>query len=293
MSDNLCGVWYMALATFLFALMTVFVKLVPEIPALEIIFFRAIISVTLCYWGLKRARVPIFGNNKPMLILRGIAGVLALTLNFYLIHEIPLATASTLTYLAPISTTLIGIWFVKEKVSPLQFVFFAVSFAGTLVIQGFDARVSLFHLGVGIVTSLFMGIAYNCVRKLSTSEHPLVIIFYFPFVCLPVTGIWCLLFWVQPQGWAWFHLAMVGITSQVAQYYMTRAYQLAEISTVSIVNYTGIIYAIVLGFILFGEGFNLLTYAGMALVLAGLGPNVVFKQKQKAAPGPTATADSN
>jgi drug/metabolite transporter (DMT)-like permease len=293
MSDNLRGVWYMALATFLFALMTVFVKLVPEIPALEIIFFRAIISVTLCYWGLKRARVPIFGNNKPMLILRGIAGVLALTLNFYLIHEIPLATASTLTYLAPISTTLIGIWFVKEKVSPLQFVFFAVSFAGTLVIQGFDARVSLFHLGVGIVTSLFMGIAYNCVRKLSTSEHPLVIIFYFPFVCLPVTGIWCLLFWVQPQGWAWFHLAMVGITSQVAQYYMTRAYQLAEISTVSIVNYTGIIYAIVLGFILFGEGFNLLTYAGMALVLAGLGPNVVFKQKQKAAPGPTSTADSN
>ncbi len=293
MSDNLRGVWYMALATFLFALMTVFVKLVPEIPALEIIFFRAIISVTLCYWGLKRARVPIFGNNKPMLILRGIAGVLALTLNFYLIHEIPLATASTLTYLAPISTTLIGIWFVKEKVSPLQFVFFAVSFAGTLVIQGFDARVSFFHLGVGIVTSLFMGIAYNCVRKLSTSEHPLVIIFYFPFVCLPVTGIWCLLFWMQPQGWAWFHLAMVGITSQVAQYYMTRAYQLAEISTVSIVNYTGIIYAIVLGFILFGEGFNLLTYAGMALVLAGVGLNVVFKQKQKAAPGPTATADSN
>jgi drug/metabolite transporter (DMT)-like permease len=277
MSDNLRGVWYMALATFLFALMTVFVKLVPEIPALEIIFFRAIISVTLCYWGLKRAWVPIFGNNKPMLILRGIAGVLALTLNFYLIHEIPLATASTLTYLAPISTTLIGILFVKEKVSPLQFVFFAVSFAGTLVIQGFDARVSLFHLGVGIVTSLFMGIAYNCVRKLSTSEHPLVIIFYFPFVCLPVTGIWCLLFWVQPQGWAWFHLAMVGITSQVAQYYMTRAYQLAEISTVSILNYTGIIYAIVLGFILFGEGFNLLTYAGMALVLAGVGLNVVFK----------------
>jgi drug/metabolite transporter (DMT)-like permease len=286
MSDNLRGVWYMALATFLFALMTVFVKLVPEIPALEIIFFRAIISVTLCYWGLKRARVPIFGNNKPLLILRGIAGVLALTLNFYLIHEIPLATASTLTYLAPISTTLIGIWFVKEKVSPLQFLFFAVSFAGTLVIQGFDARVSLFHLGVGIVTSLFMGIAYNCVRKLSTSEHPLVIIFYFPFVCLPVTGIWCLLFWVQPQGWAWFHLLMVGISSQVAQYYMTRAYQLAEISTVSIVNYTGIIYAIVLGFILFGEGFNLLTYAGMALVLAGVGLNVLFKQRQKAPPLP-------
>lgn len=281
MSDTLRGVWYMALATFLFALMTVFVKLVPNIPALEIIFFRAVIAVILCFWGLKRARVSMFGNNKAMLILRGVAGVIALSLNFYLVHEIPLATASTLTYLAPISTTIIGIWFVQEKVSPLQFLFFAISFSGILVIQGFDARVSLFHGMLGIITSLFMGLAYNCVRKLSTSEHPLVIIFYFPFVCLPVTGLWCLLFWVQPQGWEWFHLFMVGITSQVAQYFMTRAYQLADISTVSIVNYTGIIYAIVLGYILFGEGFNLMTYAGMALVLVGVILNVTWKQRRK------------
>jgi drug/metabolite transporter (DMT)-like permease len=98
---------------------------------------------------------------------------------------------------------------------------------------------------------------------------------------MPVAGIWCLLFWVQPQGWEWLHLLMVGITSQLAQYYMTRSYQLAEISTVSIVNYTGIIYAIVLGFILFGEGFNLLTYAGMALVLLGVILNVAWKQRQK------------
>jgi len=281
MSDTTRGVWYMAIATFLFALMTVFVKLVPNIPALEIIFFRAIISVLICWWSLKRSRVPILGNNRVMLTFRGIFGVIALTLNFYLIHEIPLATASTLTYLAPISTTLIGIWFVQEKVSPIQCLFFAMSFAGVLVIQGFDARVSLFHLGVGIITSIFMGLAYNCVRKLSTDEHPLVIIFYFPFVCLPITGLWCLLYWVQPEGWEWFYLFMVGITSQAAQYFMTRAYQLAEISTVSIVNYTGIIYAIVLGFILFGEGFNLLTYAGMGLVLVGVICNVVWKQRLK------------
>lgn len=281
MSDNVRGVWYMALATFLFALMTVFVKIVPNIPALEIIFFRSVISLAICFWGIKRARVPIFGNNKVLLTLRGIAGVCALSLNFYLIQEIPLATASTLTYLAPIATTVIGIWFVQEKVSPIQFLFFAVSFSGILVIQGFDARITLFHLGVGLVTSVFMGLAYNCVRKLSTSEHPLVIIFYFPFVCLPVTGLWCLLFWVQPAGWEWFYLFMVGITSQVAQYYMTRSYQLAEISTVSIVNYTGIIYAIVMGYIVFGEGFNLLTYLGMGLVIAGVIWNVLWKQKLK------------
>ncbi len=281
MSDNARGVWYMALATFVFGLMTVFVKLVPSIPPLEIIFFRAVIALILCYWGLKRARVSIWGHNKAMLIMRGVAGVIALSLNFWLVQEIPLATASTLTYLAPISTTLIGIWFVKEKVSAIQGLFFATSFTGILVIQGFDTRVSLFHLGVGLVTCLFMGIAYNCVRKLSTTEHPLVIIFYFPAVCLPVTAVACLLFWVQPQGWEWFYLLMVGITSQVAQYFMTRSYQLAEISTVSIVNYTGIIYAIVLGYLIFGEGFNLLTYLGMALVIVGVILNIVWKQYSK------------
>ena len=281
MSDSSRGVWYMALATFIFGLMTVFVKLVPAIPALEIIFFRALVAVVLSYWGIKRARVSIWGHNKGMLILRGVAGVTALSLNFWLIQEIPLAAASTLTYLAPISTTIIGIWFVKEKVSPLQFLFFAISFSGILVIQGFDARISLLHLGVGLVTCLFMGLAYNCVRKLSTSEHPLVIILYFPLVCLPITGLWSLLFWVQPEGLEWFYLFMVGITSQVAQYFMTRSYQLAEISTVSIVNYTGIIYAIIMGYIFFGEGFNLLTYLGMALVLAGVILNVMWKKSSK------------
>ena len=281
MTNAIRGVLYMATATLLFSLMTVFVKLVPGIPPLEIIFFRAVISVALCFWGLKRAGVAIFGNNKAMLTMRGVAGAIALSLNFYLIQEIPLATASSLTYLAPIATTIIGIWFVREKVSPLQFVFFAVSFAGILVIQGFDARVSLFHLIVGIITSVFMGVAYNCVRKLSTTEHPLVIIFYFPFVCLPVTGLWCLLFWVQPAGWEWFFLLMVGITSQVAQYFMTRAYQLAEISTVSVMNYTGIVYSIFLGYALFGEGFNLMTYAGMVLVLVGVILNVMWKRHSK------------
>jgi len=67
----------------------------------------------------------------------------------------------------------------------------------------------------------------------------------------------------------------------VAQYFMTRSYQLAEISTVSIVNYTGIIYAIVLGYIIFGEGFNLLTYLGMALVIVGVILNIVWKQHNK------------
>jgi len=281
MSNSLRGVYFMLLATFLFALMTVFVKLVPNIPVLEIIFFRAVFSIVVCLYSLIRARVPVFGNNKPILVLRGLAGVMALSLNYYLIQEVPLAAASTLTYLAPIFTTVLGIFFVKEKISPLQFAFFALSFSGILVIQGFDNRISLFHLLVGISTSMLMGLAYNCVRKLSTTEHPVVIMFYFPLLCLPVTGFWIIFNWTMPEGREWLYLAMVSLTSQVAQYYLTRAYQISEIASVSIVSYTSIIYTIVLGLIIFGESFNSMTYLGMALVIAGVAANVLWKSRSR------------
>lgn len=277
MSHSTRGILYMLLATFLFAWMAVFVKLLPEIPVMEIILFRSVISLALCWVSLRRQGINLFGHRRPLLILRGLAGALALGMNFYLLQEIPLATASTLTYLAPITTTLIGIYFVGEKVSPLQLAFFALSFMGVLVVQGFDTRVSGFHLGIGVITSLMMGVAYNCVRKLSSSEHPLVIIFYFPLMALPIAGTASYFVWVQPQGWQWFYIVMVGVTTQLAQYFMTRAYQLAEISTVSIVNFTGIIFSIVLGLILFKEQFNLLTYGGMLLVLLGVVLNVLFK----------------
>lgn len=281
MPDSLRGALFMLLATFVFALMTVFVKLLPTIPLLEIIFFRAVFSIVACLYSLLKARIPIFGNNKKILIIRGVAGVTALSMNYYLIQVVPLAAASTLTYLSPIFTTILGIFFVKEKVSPMQFLFFAISFGGILVIQGFDSRISLFHLFMGISTSMVMGLAYTCVRKLSSTEHPLVIMFYFPLLCLPVTGLWVILKWVMPQGMEWFYLTMVGLTSQVAQYYLTRAYQIAEIATVSIVNYTSIIYTIALGFIIFGESFNSMTYFGMALVCMGVIINVLYKTREK------------
>lgn len=281
-TDNRLGILYMFLATFLFAWMNVFVKLLDRIPVLEVILFRSLIALLLCWFYLRRARQPVLGSRRPLLFLRGLAGAAALALNFWLIQEIPLATASTLTYLAPVCTMLIGIWFVGEKVRPLQFLFFALSFGGVLLVQGFDPRIAPLHLAAGIATSLIMGLAYNCVRKLSTSEPALVIMFYFPLMTLPFAGLWSALHWVQPQGLEWLWLLLMGLTTQTAQYYMTRAYQLAEIATVSIVNFSGILFAIGLGALLFGEHFNLPTYLGMALVLLGVGANVLLKTRPRA-----------
>jgi drug/metabolite transporter (DMT)-like permease len=281
MSLDSRGMVFMLLASLFFAGMAVCVKLLQRIPVLEIIFFRALISAGLCLIGMWRRKVAPMGNNRRLLVMRGIAGALALTQGFWLLQNTPLAAATTLTHLAPIFTTLIGIWFVQEKVAARQFAWFFLSFAGIVLMQGFDYRISFWHLLLGISASFTMGLAYNCVRKLGRTEDPLVIIFYFPLVCLPITALYSLFFWVQPLGIEWLWLLLMGIFTQLGQYYMTRSYQVAPISRVAIINYSEVIFAIILGLLLFGEHFNLLTYAGMALVMTGVVMNIVTRTRRE------------
>jgi drug/metabolite transporter (DMT)-like permease len=264
----------MLLAGFLFSLMNVAVKLVPHIPAIEIILFRSLFSLVFTYLLLRKKEVPVLGNNKKLLIMRGIVGSIGLIAFFYTLQRIPLASAVTLNYLAPVFTTILGIFIVKEKVRARQFLYFAISFVGVLIIEGFDPRISLVDLSIALIASLAMGLAYNIIRKLNTSEHPLVIMIYFPMITLPIaTGISALI-WVQPSGWDWVILLAIGVLTQFAQYFLTLAYQNAKVAKISSLSYLSIVYALVFGFIIFGETFNMVTYLGMALVLSGVILNI-------------------
>uniref|UniRef100_UPI00188E19EC DMT family transporter n=1 Tax=Pararhodonellum marinum TaxID=2755358 RepID=UPI00188E19EC len=153
----------MLIAGVFFALMNVSVKYLPHIPAIEIILFRSIISFVISFLILKKQKVPVLGNNKPLLILRGVVGSIGLITFFYTLQKIPLASAVTIQYLSPIFTSILGIFIVKEKIKPIQFFYFAMAFAGVLVIEGFDPRIDLWFLFVGILSALFSGLAYNII----------------------------------------------------------------------------------------------------------------------------------
>ncbi|MEL7001488.1 MAG: DMT family transporter [Bacteroidota bacterium] len=271
------GVRYMLFATFCFATMNVFVKLLGNIGAVEIVFFRSITSLIISYLFLKRANVSVWGNNKIPLMLRGLSGAIALILFFVTIHNIPLASAVTFQFTSPIFTAILGIYIAKEKVHPLQWLFFAMAFGGIILIQGFDTRVSTLYISMGLLSALFAGVAYNIIRTLKTSEHPLVIVFYFPLATLPITGIYLLFDFTMPVGVEWLYLLIVGLLTQAAQYYMTKSYQSEELSKVASLNYLGILYALGYGWVLFEEHFNLMTYVGMSIVLSGVILNIWFK----------------
>ncbi len=268
----------MLLATFLFSCMNVLVKFVPHIPAVEIVFFRCIISLTMSYAVLKVQGVYLWGNNRRLLVARGLSGAVALVLYFVLLQQIPLATAVTLQFLSPIFTAVLGVVVLGERMRRWQWLFFLLSFGGMLVINGFDARISTVHLLMGLVAAVGSGLAYTIIRKLNQREHPLVIVLYFPLVTTPIVGLYSAFHWVMPQGWDWAYLLGIGTFTQFAQYFMTKAYQAEEVSKVANLKYLSIIYALSFGFIFFGETFNLMTYAGMALVIAGVVLNVWYKQ---------------
>lgn len=275
------GVQYMLLATFVFVLMNVGVKYVSHIPAIEVIFFRSIISLVLSAGVLKLKNINLLGNNRKILLFRGIAGSIGLILFFTTLQKIPLASATTLMFLSPIFTAILGIWIVKEKVNPIQWIFFLLSFVGIVMIQGFDLRISGLMALMGVGAAFFSGVAYNMIRKLKTSEHPLVIIFYFPLVTLPIAGVYSMMNWVMPKGQDWLILIAVGVLTQIAQYFMTKSYQTEQLSKVANLNFIGVIYALGFGYVLFDESFNFMTYVGMTLVIAGVVLNMVVKSKKQ------------
>ncbi|WP_348533180.1 DMT family transporter [Hymenobacter sp. 5317J-9] len=288
----------MLLSTLLFAGMNACVKQLHHLPALEIIFFRSLFSIVASYVALRRLGVAPFGHSRALLISRGSTGALALMCYFASLQHLPLATAVTVQYLAPICTAVLGIWLVREPVRPWQWLFFGLSFGGVLLVgQGSPTAANATagsawpYLAVGLLSALISGLSYNAIRTLRGREHPVVIVFYLPLISLPLTAVACLFQWRTPQGADWLWLLACGAFTQAAQVAMTRAYQLERLSRVAPLNYLGILYALGLGYWLFGESFGPLAYAGIALVLVGVGLNAWYTGRQLLAAAVPAPAE--
>ncbi len=100
---------------------------------------------------------------------------------------------------------------------------------------------------------------------------------YFPLVATPVMGIWSYFDWVMPSGWDWMWIVLLGIFTQIGQIFMTRALQAEEANKVASLKYLGTVYALLYGYLFFGEGFQWISILGMCLVLLGVVLNIRYK----------------
>ena len=275
------GVQAMLLSTLAFFLANVCVKQVAHIPAMETVFFRCAVATVFCVVGLRRVKGSLIGTNHLMLLLRGMFGTTALFCFFLTIQQMPLASAQTIQYTSPIFTATIAIFILKESVMPLQWIFYALAFSGVLLIERVDDRISPFYLALGIISAFCSGMAYNLVRSLRGKEHPLTVVLHFQLVGA-VVGFFGLFFqWETPRGWDWLYLFLIGVFSQTGQMFLTNALQRERIAGVAIINYTGLIYAITVGWFVFGEQQGIMALAGMTLVVAGVALSVFYSRRRQ------------
>lgn len=291
------GILYIILSGLCFIIVNFFVKLLgagpnqdlveglQHYPGHELVLARSVVSFSISLFVIRKKNLPVFGNNKLWLIIRGLAGTIALTIFFYTIHYLPLAIAATIQYLAPIFTVILAMIILKERVRVLQWFFILLSFIGVALIT-FDTlngpeteNISFLWLGLGILAAVFSGVAYTAIMKLRSTDEPITIVFYFPMIAMPLMIILCLYEFTMPQGIEWLFLLLIGIFTQFAQILMTKALHEGSAATITPFQYLGAIYAFLVGYFLFDERLNWMVNLGIALVIFGVIINALIRTR--------------
>lgn len=279
----------MLVASFSFGIMNISVKMTPDLSAPEMVFFRSLVQIIIGYLTLLKLGISPLGKNKALLAQRGLFGSFGLLCYFYTLHHMPLGNAIIVHYLAPVLTTILAIFMAGEKVIKVQWLFFAFTFLGVIIVNGSGFKVPMLPLIAGLGGAFFSALAYNTIKKLKGVEDPNVVVLYFPLISVPIALSYFLVKpgdWIWPHGWQWMWIVITGISTQIGQFFMTRAYQEDLASRVSAVSYAGILWGASAGLFIFGERYTFLQYIGMVMVILGVILNInAQKVKDFFAPG--------
>ncbi len=267
-----------------FSLMGVCVKQVGgRIPAAEVVLARAIVSVALSWWMLRRAGIPPWGRRRVLLIWRGVIGTAALLCVYAALAALPLASATVLQYLYPPFTALLAWLMLGERIGKRVVAAMALGWLGVLLVAqpGGSMALAWQPLLVAIAGALFTALAYVSVRSLGQSEHPLVIVFYFPLVALPLSLPLVALNPVLPTPMEVLWLIGVGLFTQLGQVYLTRSLMALPAARATAISYVQVVFAGWWGWLLFGEAIDAWTIAGAALVLAATLVSLSHRQRAR------------
>ena len=269
-----------------FSIVNVFVKLLimQGFPAHELVLFRSLVSITFCIYIIKKRGIPFFGVNKKWLIARGFFGTTALLMFFLTLKDLPLAVATTVQYLSPIFTIIFAIYLNGQKIKPIQYLFFLISFLGIFIMKADDlffseGDISWLLLLLGLGSAVLSGMAYNSIIKCKTTDAPITIVMYFPLIAIPIMSIWSLFDFVMPVGLQWLYILLLGCFTQVAQVSMTRALTSEKASVVTPYKYTGSVFAVSFGMIFFEEYLSWTVFLGIIVVLSGILINTFYERK--------------
>ena len=267
----------MLIATLAFTAMQVLIKELSHFHVFQIVFFRSGITALLCIVYLKQKRISFIGVKQKYLILRSFFGIISMTLFFVTLQRMPLGASVSIKYLSPIFTAIFAVLLIKEKVKPIQWLFFVSALIGAFLLKGFDDRIDMLGLFMGTTGALFGGLVYVIIRKIGESEHPMVIVNYYMSSAAILSGLAMISFWKAPSNIEWLILLGIGSIGCIGQIYMTKAFQIEKASRVAQIKYMELIYSLIIGFIWFGESYTLFAFIGILLIFLSMVANVLVK----------------
>jgi drug/metabolite transporter (DMT)-like permease len=203
-----------------------------------------------------------------------------MTLFFLSLKYIAMGTAVSIRYIAPIFAAFFALIILKEKIKPIQWLFFAIAFSGVLILKGFNTDIQIEGIIFALVSSLFAGLVYITIRKIGSGDHPVVVVNYFMVISAIVGGLLSLNGWINPIGQEWLIFLSLGVFGYFAQLYMTKAMQVGETNQVAPLKYLEVIFTIIIGLIWFKEVYTLWSLVGILLIVFGLTLNVFTKRNK-------------
>lgn len=255
---TLLGIGSMIMATLVFTLLQALVKDLSArgYPTVQLVFFRslfALIPVLLLMraqggWSLIKTTRP------RQHFYRCLAGLIAMVCYFKAYSLLGMADAVAIGFSAPLFMTLLSIPLLGEVVGKHRWAALLVGFSGVLIMVRPGSELFQPAALIGLAGALCYALAMIAIRGMSRQEHSLTIVFYYSLFGAVVTGLAIPFVFVMPLGWL-DGLLMVGlgVLGGVGQFFLTQAFRLAPVAAVAPFDFTAMIWAIVLGLILFSE----------------------------------------
>lgn len=264
------GILCIILSAFCFALMNMFVHLSGDLPSVQKSFFRNFVAAIFACVVLVKDRVPFRyrKENFKYLLMRAAFGTIGILCNFYAVDQLVLADASMLNKMSPFFAVLFSLLILGEKVTLPQALIVLGAFGGSLfVIKPTVANMDLIPSLIGLFGGIMAGAAYTMVRKLGENgeKGPFIVFFFSTFSCV-VTLPW-LIFDYHPMSPAQISiLLLAGLSAAGGQFSITAAYCYAPAREISVYDYSQIIFSAVLGFIIFGQIPDVLSWLGYGII---------------------------
>lgn len=261
----------MIASAFCFALMNACVRLAGDLPSIEKSFFRNLVAFFFALALMVKHRTPfrVEKGNWGWMLLRAAFGTLGIFCNFYAVDHLLLSDASMLNKMSPFFAVICSVFLLKEKLRLWQGILVCAAFAGSLlVIQPDFTSLGSLPAFIGLLGGLSAGVAYTMVRKLGQrgQNGTSIVLFFSGFSCL-VALPW-LIFDFVPMSWVqllW--LLAAGLAAAGGQFTITAAYLRAPAQEISVYDYSQILFASGLGFVLFGQIPDLWSVAGYAVIV--------------------------